>query len=45
MIAMIKELIQKKSDEKKQKCNRLKWEIAMLQAKIDRAKRDRNGCK
>ena len=42
---MIKNLIAKKTEEKRQRCNRLKWEIALLRAKIDRAKRDRNGCK
>ena len=41
---MIKELIKKRTDEKKQKCNRLKWEIALLQAKIEHAKREK-GCK
>ena len=41
---MIKNLIAKKTEEKRQRCNRLKWEIALLQAKIEHAKREKD-CK
>ena len=37
---MIKELIQKKTEQKKQACRQLEWQIAVLKAEIEKKNSD-----